>query len=306
MRVFLHYEEGADEAHHMTLKLTLPSKWKTGPTKKLKDTFVEHYNKKHAATEGAPTLSSATSHLAGADGVGFPDAGAVDRFIKSNDDVYIRPGPSPEAKDDDDEPAVHTTGAAAAGAGAGSAAAAPRCPPAAAAGTSAKPGADGRLQCRRFGCQKKFHARDNSDTACRYHVKPPVFHETRKYWACCPRKIAYDWETFMAIPGCQIGRHSTESQTKKAMGGCDVRAEKYEYAPKRIDGGGAKKKKEKTGLEKLMALRKALVAAGVEGKAFDAARDKLKAEHEALGKKVWDKVAEELAKGISAHLKAQS
>ena len=47
MRVFLHYEEGDDEAHHMTLKLTLPSKWKTGPTEKLKETFVEHYNKKH-------------------------------------------------------------------------------------------------------------------------------------------------------------------------------------------------------------------------------------------------------------------
>ena len=164
---------------------------------------------------------------------------------------------------------------------------------------------------RSRGSNSERTSADNSDTACRYHVKPPVFHETRKYWSCCPRKIAYDWETFMAIPGCQIGRHSTESQTKKAMGGCDVRAEKYEYAPKRIDGGGKKKaapakKKPATGLDKLLALRKSLVACGGDGKAFDAARDALKARHEALGKGVWDKVAEELAKGISGFLRDQA
>ena len=83
---------------------------------------------------------------------------------------------------------------------------------------------DPLLRCRRFGYQKKYRESENHDTFCRYHVKPPVFHETAKYWSCCSDKKAYDWETFMAIPGCSVGRCSTEDPGKNVLGGSDVRA----------------------------------------------------------------------------------
>jgi len=48
-------------------------------------------------------------------------------------------------------------------------------------------GADGMLTCRNAGCQMKFKEEENSDTACCYHSGPPVFHETYKWWSCCPQ-----------------------------------------------------------------------------------------------------------------------
>lgn len=79
-------------------------------------------------------------------------------------------------------------------------------------------------KCMRFGCQKIFDPKTNTDESCRYHKMPPVFHETAKYWACCPTKKAYEWEEFIAIPGCCTGAHTTENQSKKTfLGGTDLR-----------------------------------------------------------------------------------
>ena len=39
---------------------------------------------------------------------------------------------------------------------------------------------DGLKLCKRFGCGKKYYEKDNHPTACCYHVKPPIFHETVK------------------------------------------------------------------------------------------------------------------------------
>jgi hypothetical protein len=47
----------------------------------------------------------------------------------------------------------------------------------------------------------------NSATACTFHPDKPVFHDTIKYYPCCPKKQAYDWDSFLAIPGCQVGQH---------------------------------------------------------------------------------------------------
>ncbi len=63
--------------------------------------------------------------------------------------------------------------------------------------------------CRNFGCNKKFREEDNTDTACKFHDKPPIFHETRKGWSCCSHRLVWDWDEFMKIEGCRIGRHST-------------------------------------------------------------------------------------------------
>ena len=72
-----------------------------------------------------------------------------------------------------------------------------------------------KLRCKNFGCNKFFTEEENSDTACRHHVAPPIFHDRIKGWTCCKEKKAYDWEEFQAIEGCTVGRHSTEATGQK-------------------------------------------------------------------------------------------
>ncbi len=70
-----------------------------------------------------------------------------------------------------------------------------------------KPDADGRLRCRRNGCQKKFRPEENHATACSYHTQGPVFHDARKYWMCCPKNKCDDFADFEKVPGCAVGEH---------------------------------------------------------------------------------------------------
>mmetsp|Transcript_4913 Transcript_4913/g.19647 ORF Transcript_4913/g.19647 Transcript_4913/m.19647 type:complete len:338 (-) Transcript_4913:25-1038(-) len=70
---------------------------------------------------------------------------------------------------------------------------------------------DGTAKCVRKGCQQVFRIRDNGPTACRYHAGEPVFWDTSKYWGCCPDQVKYDFDAFLAIPGCQTGYHDDAS-----------------------------------------------------------------------------------------------
>ncbi|KAI9008392.1 HSP20-like chaperone [Gaertneriomyces semiglobifer] len=62
--------------------------------------------------------------------------------------------------------------------------------------------------CTNKGCGKTFNEADNSDTACEYHSGAPVFHEGLKSWSCCSKKVT-DFDDFLKIPPCTVGRHST-------------------------------------------------------------------------------------------------
>jgi len=62
-------------------------------------------------------------------------------------------------------------------------------------------------KCQRKGCQKVFSIADNSHEACSYHAGAPVFHDAVKLWSCCSDKKCYDFEEFLAVPGCQTGFH---------------------------------------------------------------------------------------------------
>ena len=59
-----------------------------------------------------------------------------------------------------------------------------------ATGTKAKPKVtrydDGTYRCQNKGCQARFRPEDNHAKACTYHKGTPVFHETLKWWGCCP------------------------------------------------------------------------------------------------------------------------
>eukprot|EP00946_MAST-07B_sp_MAST-7B-sp1_P003394 g3394.t1 len=281
MRVYLHYD-AADPK--FVIKVKLPKKWIAGPTDNLKTTLVDSYNSKHPEH----ALDGGEFHLELKDGVVLCSDELVSKRIPDRADIFLVPGASVSSEEQ----------AAAAKAKA----------------DAAKPKNDPNnplLTCRRFGCQKKYRESENHDTFCRHHVKPPVFHETAKYWSCCPDKKAYDWETFMAIPGCSVGRCSTEPPGKSVLGGTDVRAasqQQLDCAPKRIDGGGSAAAKGKvvldkgrviSPLDKLSALRKAMVGVGVDGSQFDSARDSLKERHESLGSEVWKQVCDDLAKAMT-------
>mmetsp|Transcript_410 Transcript_410/g.958 ORF Transcript_410/g.958 Transcript_410/m.958 type:complete len:579 (-) Transcript_410:265-2001(-) len=91
MKVTLKWEEGSDEASHSVIKLTLPRKWKEGPTLQLKETFVDQYNKKHPDSP----LDLSQTHLLNTRGQALSDADIVFRVLEHGEHVRVKPGPAP-------------------------------------------------------------------------------------------------------------------------------------------------------------------------------------------------------------------
>ena len=50
---------------------------------------------------------------------------------------------------------------------------------------------------------------NNVEGSCTYHMEAPVFHEGAKKWVCCGVK-KYDFDEFLAVPGCVTGPHEPE------------------------------------------------------------------------------------------------
>lgn len=175
MKVYVHYEEGSNADLHVKLKLTLPKKWNDESPVKLLQLFIDAYNKRKPENQ----LDSSNSHLEIASKA-LTKADTIGATIHDRADVHVRPGATEEA-------GVSVV--------AGSAA----------EQIEQKAGA---LRCRNFGCNQHFDEVNNSDMACRFHTAPPIFHDTRKGWGCCEKRV-YDWDEFEQLVGCQAGRHST-------------------------------------------------------------------------------------------------
>lgn len=177
-KVYVHYEEG-EEALHVTLKMTLPSKWAGHQVDYLKAFFVDHYNKKKPEN----LLEADAFHLEKKAGAVLYGDDLLHTAVDKYEDIFLKAGASTR------RPAKPEASTATAKA---SAAAAKNLP-----------------QCKNYGCRAKFDEADNHDTACRHHAKPPLFHDTKKGWQCCSSKMVYDWDDFEKIEPCQVGRHST-------------------------------------------------------------------------------------------------
>ena len=211
MKVFLHYEDNENSDLHKSLKITLPKAWRTGPASNLLQQFVESYNAKfaetnplvesdmHSAKRCQVSASSEKTEL-----VPLCSDAVVADELADRADVYICHGPSQtlaekaaaerRAEDERQEHLKNT------------------------------------VSCTHFGCQKRF-PKGGPYPDCQFHRLPPVFHETAKYWACCPDKKAYDWEDFQKIPGCQTGKCSetkAEQGQKMFLGGTDLREQAAE------------------------------------------------------------------------------
>jgi len=140
------------------------------------------------------------------------------------------------------------------------------------------------VSCVRFGCQNRF-PKGGPYPSCRYHKSPPIFHETAKWWSCCPTKKAWDFDEFQKIPGCCQGtctdvKESNESHQKMFLGGADLREQAADRAQlKSIDDFN--KAQSAGGSEAapvLDRLRTVLQELGVEQELYDQVVDGIKKE----------------------------
>lgn len=238
--------------------MTIPKGWLAGPTEKLKHFFVDQFNKKH--TDALP-LNKVDCRVEDRKQNHVDDQVELQSWIKEGDEVFVRRGKEAPVKKSAVLAVVKTEDV----------------------------NEPGSVMCKRFGCGKRF-VPGKEGNKCVHHKKPPVFHETRKWWACCPDKVAWDWDSFQEIKGCESSEdHTDVSETKtRVLGGTDVRLEKN--GPQEIFS-----EKKITSLDKLMTLRAAMIAIGVKGDLFDAAQNYVKRIHEeAEGDKIWDKVCVEM------------
>lgn len=246
MKILLRYEEPDDEDIHLTLRLTLPKKYVDGPTKNVCDLFVKQYNNKHG-TENPLEPDKFHLKLAGGDHL-YRDS-VVKDHVSEGDELYVMssfdnpPAAKKNASPPVSKPATKSTPQSAPQAtetakssGYSSSKPSPTESAKPSASSSVKVREDGKVRCKRFGCNRWFDPKDDQ-VPCRYHVAPPIFHETAKWWSCCNDKKAYDWESFMKIPGCQEGFCSVDPPEqrgqKTVLGGCDLRGQS---APERLDG----------------------------------------------------------------------
>ena len=217
MKVLIHYEDNPDTELWKSLKITLPKSWKTGPTSKLLGQFVESYNANESLGGGPNPMKEEELHLAikvqeQEKSVLRPlasDAVTID-VIPDRADVYVLHGPSETLAEVDARKK--------------------------AAERAKREELINTVQCTHFGCKKRF-PRGGPYPDCCYHKSPPVFHETAKFWSCCPDKKAYDFDDFEKIPGCCNGTCTEvkEADQKQFLGGSDLREQVEAVQLKSID-----------------------------------------------------------------------
>lgn len=79
--------------------------------------------------------------------------------------------------------------------------------------------------CKRRGCGVSYKddatsRGDGAEATCRYHPGAPVFHEGSKGWSCCSRKVL-EFEEFLKIEGCKVGKHLFVGSAKNKVCLCD-------------------------------------------------------------------------------------
>ncbi|KAL9179335.1 hypothetical protein ACHAXT_008625 [Thalassiosira profunda] len=289
MKVFLRYEDNEDESLHKVLKITLPKSWKSGPTARLLEQFVESYN---AGKEGqSNTLEVAALHLSirrsASDGThelkDLASDGVVVDTIPDREDVYICHGPSRTLEEINAEKQAQIE--------------------------KEKEATKHLSKCVHFGCNQRF-PKGGPYPDCKYHSGPPVFHETAKFWSCCPNKKAYDWEEFQSLPACQTGTctdvRDEESNQKQFLGGCDIREKMNGPKLRSIDDFNASNAAGGSdGAPVLERLRNVLEELGVENELFDQVLEGIKKDVTAKNGAADDAVVtDETAKVLGGKLKA--
>lgn len=288
MKVFLHYEEGADTNLHKTLKITLPKSWKNGPTSKLLNQFVESYN---ASDKGSTPLNASDLHLSTRRidsntketiTSALPSDSITLDVIDDREDVYICHGPSTTLVEIEQKKQEEKE--------------------------RRKAELASTVMCANFGCNKRFPP-GGPYPDCEYHSGPPVFHETAKFWSCCPNKKAYDWEEFQQIKGCCKGKcveKRDELSNKEFLGGCDLREAAGETQKlKSIDDFNSAQANGSDAAPVLERLKSVFAEIEIENELFDQVVDGIKKKHGGLGEEsdILAATTEELGKELKKAMK---
>jgi hypothetical protein len=288
MKVLLHYKDNENTELHKSLQITLPKKWKTGPTSRLLSQFVEVYNENE--TFASNPLQEENLHLSirrsGDNGTDplvqlASDAIIID-VIPDRASVYIMHGPSQTLQQVEDQIKAERE--------------------------RRKLELATTVQCTHFGCKNRF-PRGGPYPSCFYHASPPVFHETAKFWSCCPTKKAYDFEDFENIPGCQTGICSEVKEEQKSfLGGSDLREPAEVTNLRSIDDFNKAQASGGSNCAPLLdRLRLVLNELGVETELFDQVVDGLKKETSGAASneaEMVEAVAAELGGKLKAAMKA--
>jgi hypothetical protein len=257
MKVTLKYEEHDSKELHMTLRLTLPQKYVNGHCKEVVKLFVDHYNKKH--TEDALDKEALHLKIVGGDHLESDDR--VKDVLSGGDECYLLPEHTRVAKTSKAAPSEQSAYRSDQDVEMKTASAPAPCTPQKEAGAGKVVKNDkGQVRCKNFGCQRWYDP-DGEPPECIHHKAAPIFHETAKWWSCCPDRKAYDWDEFMRIPGCTKSVCSNVTQGKRVLGGCDLRGD---TAPERIDADAPIDPR-----KKLNDVRNGLVAIGVDPMLFE-------------------------------------
>ena len=165
------------------------------------------------------------------------------------------------------------------------------------------------VACQHFGCKNRF-PKGGPYPECSYHKSPPVFHETAKFWSCCPNKKAYDWEEFQTIPGCCTGTCTeVKEEQKQFLGGCDLREQANGGTQlKSIDDFNKAQEGGSDAAPVLERLRNVMAEIGIENELFDQVVDGMKKEATDnggdAGEASLDAIATELGKKLKTAMKA--
>jgi hypothetical protein len=259
MKVLLHYEDNEDTELWKSLKITLPKSWKNGPTSKLLSQFVQSYNSNDAFANNK--LTEDNMHLAlryqAEDKSQLKplasDAVILD-CIPDRADVYVMHGASRTLEDILQEEKAKAE--------------------------QMQTELRNTVQCTHFGCKNRF-PKGGPYPACRYHKAPPVFHETAKWWSCCPHKKAYDWDEFQNIPGCETGTCTDVKENEKLfLGGTDLRGQASDTAKlKSIDDFNKAQAAGSEAAPVLERLQKVMEEVGVEKELFEQVIEGIKKKH---------------------------
>jgi hypothetical protein len=266
MKVFLYYEDNDDKSLHKTLKITLPKSWKSGPISKLLDQFVESYNSSEQGSKH--TLVAEDLHLAtqstdedkNDDEIRFsllPCDAIFTEVIDDREAVYIRHGASKTIAEIKQEKQTEEA--------------------------RKKEELAKTVPCVHFGCKNRFDPTSSVRPVCTYHKSPPVFHETAKFWSCCPHKKAYDWEEFQSIPGCKRGFctdvKEENASSKSFLGGMDLRESTEVTKLKSIDDFNASQAAGGSEAAPVLErLKKVFEEIGIEKELFEQVLDGIKKE----------------------------
>lgn len=71
-------------------------------------------------------------------------------------------------------------------------------------------------KCRRNGCNAVYKGKESKTEDCFFHPGAPLFHEAVKGWTCCKSRKT-EWEDFLQIEGCLIGKHKFLPFAKEAL-----------------------------------------------------------------------------------------